>query len=69
MHFGKAGQAKEFPYNLHTSAELRGATLTVGNQTLHDNGKLSVMDHPSVKAVAARYPDRPGFDGERWLFG
>lgn len=69
MHFGKAGQSKEFPYNLHTSAELRGATLTVGNQTLHDNGKLSVMDHPSVKEVAARYPDRPGFDGERWLWG
>ena len=47
----------------------RGATLVVGNQTLHDNGRLGVLDHPSVRAVAAKYPGRPGLDGERWLYG
>ncbi|MGE5537811.1 MAG: hypothetical protein ACM30I_04280 [Gemmatimonas sp.] len=69
MHLGQGGKAKAFPYNLHTAAEVRGATLTVGNATLHDNGRLGVMDDPRVQAVAAEYRDRPGFDGEQWLYG
>ena len=69
MHLGQAGHNRDFPYNLHTAAEIRGATLTIGGRVLHENGRLGVLDHPGVKAVAARYPDRPGLDGERWLFG
>lgn len=65
MHLGRAD--KGFPFNLHTAAEARGATLTVGNHVLHNNGKLAAFEHPSVQAVAARYPDRPGLDGKRWL--
>ncbi len=67
MHLGRGG--KNFAYNLHTAAEARGATLVVGNHTLHDNGRLGVLDHPAVRAVAAKYPGRPGLDGERWLYG
>lgn len=69
MHLGQGGKAKNFPYNLHTAAEVRGATLTIGNATLHENGRLGVLDDPRVKDVAARYADQPGFDGERWLYG
>ena len=29
MHLGQGGRAKGFPYNLHTAAEVRGATLTI----------------------------------------
>jgi len=69
MHLGQGGKSKEFPYNLHTAAEVRGATLTIGNATLHDNGRLGVVDDPRVKEVAARHRDQPGFDGTRWLYG
>ena len=67
MHLGQGGKAKDFPFNLHTAAEARGATLVVGNRTMHENGRLGVLDHPQVQAVAARYSDRPGLDGTRWL--
>jgi hypothetical protein len=69
MHMGRGGPSKAFPYNLHTACELRGATLTIGNQIVHDGDRLGVLDHPKVKEVAARYPDRPGLDGERWHMG
>jgi hypothetical protein len=36
---------------------------------LHENGRLGVLDDPRVKEVAARTRDRPGCDGERWLYG
>ena len=68
MHLGQAGHNRDFPYNLHTAAELRGATLKIGGKVLHDNGRLGVADDPRVQAVAARYPDRPGLDGARWHY-
>lgn len=67
MHLGQAGHNRDFPYNLHTAAELRGATLEIDGKTLHDAGRLGVAKDPRVLAVAARYPDRPGLDGTRWL--
>jgi hypothetical protein len=69
LHMGRGGETKSFPYNLHTSLELRGATLTIGNQVVHDNGRLGVEEHPDVQAMVARYPDRPGLDGARWHVG
>jgi hypothetical protein len=69
MHLGQGGRAKDFPYNLHTAAEVRGATLAIGNMTLHENGRLGAFDDPRVKEVAASIGNRPGFDGERWLYG
>ncbi len=68
MHLGQAGHNRDFPYNLHTAAELRGATLEIGGKVLHDAGRLGVADDPRVQAVAAKYPDRPGLDGTRWLY-
>jgi len=59
IHLGVGSRTAEFPYNLHSAAEIRGATLKVGDQVLHDAGRLSVLNHPSVQAVAARYPNRP----------
>ena len=68
MHLGQAGSNSNFPYNLHTAAELRGATLKIAGKVLHDNGRLGVYDDPRVQAVAAKFPDRPGLDSERWLY-
>jgi hypothetical protein len=69
MHLGQAGHNQDFPFSLHTAAEVRGAKLTVGDKVIHDGDRLGVYDDPRVKAVAARYPDRPGIDGTRWLYG
>lgn len=68
MHLGNAGGNRDFPFNLHTSTEIRGATLKIGGKVLHDGAKLGVADDPRVLEVAARYPDRPGLDADRWLY-
>ena len=44
---------------LHITAELREATLRVNDALVYDRGRLSALDHPAVRAIAARYPDRP----------
>lgn len=60
LHLGASPQSADYPYMLHVTAELRGATLQVGAQVVYDRGGLTALDHPEVRAVAARYPDRPG---------
>ena len=51
---------------LHVTAEIRGATWQVGDALVHDRGHLTALDHPEVRAVADRYPDRPGPLSEPW---
>ncbi len=63
----ECGRGKDFPYSLHTACELRVATLKIGNRTLHDQGRLGVLDDAAVQEVAALHRDRPGLDGIRWL--
>lgn len=69
LHMGQGGRATDFPYNLHTAIELRGARLTIGNAVLHDGDRAGVADDPRVRAVAARWPDRPGIEGAQWHQG
>jgi hypothetical protein len=59
LHLGAGPQNAEYPYMLHVTAELRGATLKVGDHVIYDRGRLTALDHPEVQAVAGRYPDRP----------
>ena len=67
LHLGNHRYNDDFPYCLHAAPELRGSTLNVGGQVLHDGDRLGVMGHPSVTAMAAEYPDRPALDAERWI--
>jgi hypothetical protein len=64
MHLGQGGRSNSFAFSLHTAAEVRGATLRIGERVLHENGRLGVADDARVREVAARYPDRPGITGE-----
>ncbi len=57
----------EFPYNLHISGELRGGSLKVGDQFVYKEGRPTAAEDPSVRAVAERYPDRPGLEPELWV--
>jgi hypothetical protein len=61
MHIGaEHGDKKGYPYWLHITGDIRNATWKVGGRLVHDQGYLTALDHPEVRAVAARYPDRPG---------
>ena len=66
IHLGQARRSHDFPFSLHPSPELRGGSWKIGDRQMYDQGRLTVLDQPEVLAVAARYPDRPGLDGERW---
>ena len=66
VHLGNGRPAADFPFNLHVSAEMRGASLRVGDRFLFEDGRLAAMDHPEVKAIAARYPGLPGLEPELW---
>jgi hypothetical protein len=59
-HIGRGAPGQGYPYWLHITADIRNATWRVGKNLVHDRGHLTVLDHPEVLAVAAKYPDRPG---------
>jgi leucyl aminopeptidase (aminopeptidase T) len=66
VHLGNSHGNDDFPYNMHVTAEIRGATLQVGDKYLWKDGRLTALDHPAVKAIAAKYPGRPGLDADLW---
>jgi hypothetical protein len=66
MHIGaEHGDKKGYPYWLHITGDIRKPTWRVGGRLVHDQGYLTVLDHPEVRKVAARFPDRPGLPGPR----
>jgi len=67
FHMGNSRRAKEFPYLMHVSGEMRGGSLKVGDNYIYKDGRLTSAEDPKVKAIAERYQDRPGLDPERWL--
>jgi hypothetical protein len=62
IHIGNAPPNAIYPYWMHCTADIRTATLRVGKTLVHDRGYLTALDSPAVKAVADRYPGRPGLD-------
>jgi hypothetical protein len=59
-HIGVPEPTKEYPYWAHITGDIRTATFKVGDVVVHDTGRLTALENPAVKAVAARYPGRPG---------
>jgi len=66
VHLGNSQRTAEFPYNMHVTAEIHGATLQVGDRFLWQEGRLSALDHPRVLEIAEKYPDRPGIEAGLW---
>jgi hypothetical protein len=60
FHIGAPWPRPEYPYWLHITGDIRDATWRVGDQLIHDRGHLTALDHPKVKEIADKYPDRPG---------
>ena len=59
-HIGSAGANENYPYYIHITADIRNATLKVGDTLVYDNGYLCCLDDPEVRAVEAKYPTLPG---------
>lgn len=63
FHIGNVRRRPNWPYMLHITADIRESTWDVGDTRYLDKGHLFVLDDPVVRAIAARYPNRPGLDG------
>jgi hypothetical protein len=64
VHVGSPVSTEAYPYWPHITGDIRQPTFRVGDFLFHDAGRLTILDDPAVKAVAARYPGRPGLDRE-----
>ena len=62
FHVGAPMPTPEYQYWMHITADIRTATLRVGENLVHDRGRLISLDDPAVLAVAAKYPGRPGLE-------
>jgi hypothetical protein len=51
---------RDYPYFVHITGDLQGATLRVGERTVYEAGHLCTLDFPEIQAMAAAYPERPG---------
>lgn len=64
VHVGSPKANAAYPYWPHITGDIRNQTFILGDFVMHDRGRLTVLDDPAVKAVAARYPGRPGLGPE-----
>ena len=62
VHVGAPEATPDYPYWAHITGDIRTATFKVGDSLIHDRGYLTTLDHPAVKAIAAKYPGRPGLE-------
>jgi hypothetical protein len=60
IHIGAPHATEKYPYWMHCTGDIRTATFKVGDTLIHDRGHLTVLDSPAIKAMAAKYPGRPG---------
>jgi hypothetical protein len=64
VHVGSPIATQDYPYWPHITGDIRHPTFRIEDTLIHDAGRLTVLDDPAVKAVADRYPGRPGLDRE-----
>ena len=63
-HIGAPPATTTYPYWMHCTGDIQAATFRVGETLIYDRGHLTALDNPVVKAIAAKYPGRPGLDTE-----
>lgn len=66
FHLGNSHFAPEYPFNVHVSPQLDGATVQIGDNVVYKDGRLTALDHPEVRKIADRYPNRPGVEPGLW---
>jgi hypothetical protein len=64
IHIGAPAPTPAYPYWMHCTGDIRAATFRVGDTLVYDRGYLTALDNPTVRAVVAKYPGRPGLNPE-----
>ena len=49
---------------MRVTGEIERDARRIGDRLVHENGRLTALDDPEVKAIAAKYPGHPGLDPE-----
>jgi len=62
FHIGAPWPRTSYPYWMHITADIVNATWKVGDNYSHKDGRMTVLDDPRIRAVADKYPGRPGLD-------
>lgn len=62
VHIGAPSPTPTYKYWVHCTGDIQTATFKVGDTLVHDHGHLTALDNPVVRAIAAKYPDRPGVE-------
>jgi hypothetical protein len=62
VHIGAPPSTYEYPYWVHITGDIRKPTFRVGDTLIHDQGHLTALDSPEVRAIEKKYPGRPGCD-------
>ena len=60
VHLGSAPANQNYYYYPHITGDIRNADLTINGTKVYDRGWLCCQDDPEIRAVAAKYPGRPG---------
>jgi hypothetical protein len=64
VHIGAPPAIPSYPYWMHCTGDIRRPTLKVGETQVYIDGHLTALDDPAVKAIAEKYPGRPGLAPE-----
>ena len=59
VHIGAPPTTSTYPYWMHCTGDIQTATFRVGDILVHDRGHLMALDHPAVRAIAAKISGRP----------
>jgi hypothetical protein len=62
VHIGAPPTTPSYNYWMHCTGDIRTPTFRVGDNLVYDRGHLTALDHAAVRAIAAKYPDRPGIE-------
>ena len=62
FHIGQSVSYSQYPYWYHCTGDIRQPTMKIGDSYALIKGHLTALDHPAVKAVAEKYPGRPGVE-------
>ena len=60
IHIGAPWPREEYPYWQHITGDLLNASWKVGDTYVLKAGHMTALDLPRIKAIADKYPDRPG---------
>ncbi|MFC1910588.1 hypothetical protein ACFLXC_04815 [Chloroflexota bacterium] len=62
VHIGAPEPDDKYAYWLHMTGDIRTASMWIGDTQMYDKGHLFALDRPAVRAIAAKYPGRPGLE-------